>query len=118
MIMPKAATQTTYVSTVRSFDHSRFATLPSYHKLREALSDFANEADALPDGILLTDLLAAMRDAALTAPYADCCDKCRHRAWPHAVSRDGSGWLTCTYCCPSCSGVWTCGYAVNIAEVS
>jgi ribosomal protein L32 len=53
-----------------------------------------------------------MADMALTAPYADCCERCGQRAWPHAVDRQG-GWLNGKYRCLGCEHVWTCGYAVD-----
>jgi hypothetical protein len=113
----------TYDTAVRSFNHENFAQLAAYPALRGALSDLCNQSE----GNALAELLDAVRDMALTAPFADCCGRCeRHPdylapdgdpnyvkpAWPHAVERDGD-WLTCTYRCPRCSHVWTCGYSVS-----
>ena len=115
----------TYGTAVRSFDHAALAGLASYPALREAINDFANEADAP-----LAYVLDAIRDMVLTAPYADCCDRCRQHpdyvgpdgnadylkmAWPYVVERKGD-WLRCTYRCPRCSYVWTCGYSVHSPE--
>lgn len=115
----------TYNSAVRSFDHTAMASLDGYPALREAINDFANQADAS-----LAEVLEAVRDMVLTAPFADCCDRCRQHpdylgpngdvgylkmAWPHAVERDGD-WLRCTYRCPRCAYVWTCGYSVHSPE--
>lgn len=115
----------TYNNAVRSFDHSAIAGLDAYPALREALNAFANQC-----GASLAEALEAVRDMVLTAPYADCCDRCRQhpdylgpngdlgylkQAWPHAVVRDG-GWLTCTYRCPRCAHTWTCGYSVHAVD--
>lgn len=115
----------TYATTVRSFDHTALARLETYPALREALNDFANQHEGS-----LAEALEAVRDMVLTAPYADCCDRCRQHpdylgpngdvsylktAWPHAVTRDGD-WLYCSYICPRCSHEWTCGYSVHSVE--
>lgn len=120
----------TYDMAVRSFDHAPLAALPAYARLRQALSDIANEA-AEQGGMKLSEFLDAVRDMAATAPYGDMCMQCgkacecppdallldtclAHRTWwPHAAERDG-GWITGTY---RCSGghTWPCGYAINIA---
>jgi hypothetical protein len=106
----------TYASTVRSYDHHDFADKPAYHRLREAMSDLAND----PGGFTIPQFLDLVADCAITSAYADSCDRCvrTHRglclAWPNAVTRDGD-WLTCAYRCSRCAHRWTCGYAVDIA---
>ena len=102
---------TTYDEAVHSFDHTSLAALPAYTRLRQALSDLANES-AGQGGMELAGFLAAAQDMAATAPYADMCDHCTELAWPHAVKRD-DGWITGTYRCGR-GHTWTCGYAVNI----
>lgn len=114
----------TYQSAVRSFDHHDLAALATYPALRRALNDFANEAD-----VGLAVFLGAVQDMALTAPFADCCPRCRQapeyldpagdgsylqQTWPHAVERNG-GWLKCSYRCSRCSITWRCGYSVRSA---
>jgi hypothetical protein len=113
--------KTTYRTAVRSFDHQALATIAAYPALRQALSDFGNEAGH----VSLADFLDAVRDMALTAPYGDSCQHCKdpsaddgtymQMAWPHAVDRKGD-WLRCTYLCPRCSATWTCGYSVRSPE--
>lgn len=112
-------TTTTYVSAVRSFDHTPLSRLDGYPALRQALSDLANQAGQ----VALDEFLAAVRDMTLTAPYADCCARCRETgdglseiAWPHAVDRDVNGWLTCRYRCRR-GHAWTCGYAVDFPRL-
>lgn len=108
-----------YESEVRSFDHERLAHFEPYHRLRQALNDLSNEAS---EHVKLGEFLDAVRDMALTAPYADTCPACRGKepgnylqmTWPHAVERDDGGWLDCTYRCPRCAHVWHCGYAVDV----
>jgi hypothetical protein len=111
----------TYRSAVRSFDHTRLASLDSYQRVREALSDLSNEAGQQLD-YTLSELLDAVADMTLTAPFADVCRACRgprysdsvSMTFPHLVVREGDG-LTCTYRCPD-HGAWTRGYSVTIAE--
>lgn len=118
--------EASYSNDVRTFNHSTIAALAAYPALREAINDLANQGEE----ITLAELLDAMRDMTLTAPFADCCDVCRRHpdylgsngsldylklAWPHAVTRKGD-WLTCLYRCPRCSHTWTCGYSVHSAE--
>lgn len=108
---------TTHSDAVRSFDHTNLAALKSYGPLRQALSDLANQANG---AVTLAEFLDAVRDMALTAPYADCCTDCRDRdpemTWPHAVDRSPDGWLTCHYRCRA-GHVWTCGYAATLPEI-
>lgn len=113
----------TYDNAVRTFDHGRLAVIPAYHELREALNELCLAPEA--ESTTLGDLLAAVRDMALTAPFADSCPRCRgeaedgtylQAAWPHAVTRKND-WLTCTYCCPRCQAAWTCGYSVRFVEI-
>lgn len=113
----------TYNTAVRSFNHAKIAQLAAYPALRDALNDLCNQGEE----ITLAELLEAVRDMALTAPFSDCCDVCRRHpdylrpdgdpnylvpAWPYAVERKGD-WLNCKYRCPRCSHVWTCGYSVH-----
>ena len=119
--MPKP--DVTYDTAVRSFNHENFAKLAAYPALRDALNDLCNQSSE----VTLAELLEAVRDMTLTAPFADCCGVCRRHpeylkpggdptylkmAWPHAVERKGR-WLKCTYRCPRCSHIWTCGYSVD-----
>lgn len=116
----------TYKNAVRTFDHGQLAAIPAYHKLREALNELCLSEDA--EGTTLEGLLDAVRDMALTAPFADSCPHCRgdagdaengtylQAAWPHAVKRKND-WLTCSYLCPRCSAAWTCGYSVRSVEI-
>lgn len=89
----------TYTNSVRNFDHRKLTNLPAYPRLRQALSDFFNEASEHENGLLLADGLRAITDMALTSPYADHCTPCWRRqdtehdfTWPHAVDREGD-WL-------------------------
>lgn len=113
MNIKNAETEITYESTVRSFDHGSLAGLAAYHRLREDL----NEIAAVAECVTLGELLEAVRDMALTTPYADSCectigDATYPPTWPHKVDRKGS-WLTCSYRCPRCRREWTCGYSVE-----
>lgn len=104
----------TYESAVRSFDHTTLAGLEGYHGLREALNEIAKTAE----GVTLAELLEAVRDIALTTPYADSCECVTENVtypptWPHKVERNDD-WLTCSYRCPHCGREWTCGYSVNV----
>jgi hypothetical protein len=109
----------TYATCVRSFDHTNLTRGAAYPELRRAISDLANQCG---EGVSLADFLEAVRDMALTAPYADCCERCRRTptggiAWPHRVDRDPRGWLTCHYRCVRCNHTWTCGYAADFPGV-
>ena len=99
--------ESVYLEHVRSFDHSQVAALPAYQTLRQAISDLANQAE-----MDLDDLLAAVRDMTVTAPYGDCCASCGRDSisWPHSGVRD-DGWLTGQYRCPA-GHQWKCGYAI------
>lgn len=106
---------TTYDTEVRSFSHAHLAAVPAYARLRQALSDFANEAPRTALGAFLD----ALRDMAATAPFGDMCDTCGRdhpqeydMYWPHAAERDG-GWITGTYRCRR-GHTWTCGYSIDI----
>lgn len=57
----------TYRSAVRSFDHTRLASLGSYQRVRQALSDMSNEAGQQLD-FTVSELLEAVADMTLTAP--------------------------------------------------
>lgn len=102
-----------YETAVRSFDHTPLADLKTYPALRKALNDISTEAHDVAN---LAEFLDAVRDMALTAPYADSCDcstKDDPPAWPHKVDRDRD-WLRCGYRCDRCSREWTCGYSVDL----
>lgn len=105
--------ESVYLGHVRSFDHSQLAALPAYQALRQALSDLANQA-----GLDLGDLLAAVRDMTVTAPYGDCCTSCGRGniSWPHSGVRH-DGWLTGYYRCPA-GHQWKCGYAIAVPAYS
>ncbi len=108
----------TYLDEVRSYDHTGLAAAPAYVRVREALSDLANQAPPMD----LPAFLAAVRDMAATTPYGDRCDSCDQAAgewdgrlwWPHAATVE-EGWLTGTYRCDH-GHTWTCGYAVSFAD--
>ena len=104
--------KTSYLTAVRSFDHSSLAALPGYAQLRQTLSDVANQAAAAGCPADLAAFLRAARDMAATAPYADCCEECAGARiwWPHRVVREG-GWITGTYRCDS-GHAWECGYSI------
>ena len=98
----------TYDTLIRSFDHGPLARHPAYARLRQALSDLANETDPIP----VPAFLAAIQDMTLTAPFGDMCVQCHAMAWPHAVHRNGEH-ITGTYRCDQ-GHTWTCGYSVSI----
>lgn len=68
----------TYLNSVRSFDHRELADLPAYTRLRQVLDDLAHEVEERELRVTLDDWLSQ-------PPYADCCERCGQRAWPHAV---------------------------------
>ena len=121
-----------YLTEVRSFDHTPLAEYTAYVRLRQALSDLANEVRE-DSRLKLSYWLEAVRDMAVTSPYGDMCSQCTKRCareherpasglcpcgaysatyWPHAVERDGN-WMRGTYRCPN-GHEWTCGYAVDV----
>jgi hypothetical protein len=121
--------RTAYHRLVRSFDHSDLAALPAYPALRQALGDIACQvADTA-----LAAFVAAVRDMAVTAPFADLCGACSddcardHRPgpddgpcrcgqscyWPYAAARKAD-WITGSYRCRQ-GHTWTCGYPISIA---
>jgi hypothetical protein len=51
--------EVTYYTAVRNFDHQQLADLPAYARLRQALSDLLNEAEARDLDLHLSDCLAA-----------------------------------------------------------
>lgn len=107
---------TAYGRLVRSYDHTPLTRLPAYQALRQALSDMGNQATEAAEEFLLAGFLEAVRDMALTAPYADCCPSCGSRVtemtWPHAAVRDGS-LIRGTYRCRQ-GHQWTCNYGVDL----
>jgi hypothetical protein len=108
---------TEYGNLVRSFDHHRFASLPAYQALRQALSDIGNQS-AEAGGRPLAEFLEALRDMALTAVYGDCCPQCgvsAGMAWPHAALRDGQ-FIRGHYRCPA-GHTWMCSYHVDISAL-
>jgi DNA-directed RNA polymerase subunit M/transcription elongation factor TFIIS len=102
-----------YSEHVRSFDHAALASLGTYQRLRQALSDLAEEAG--DEGVPLDRFLEAVRDMATTTPFSDsgreCCGS-EVDAWPHRVERAGER-ITGTYRCPQCGHTWNCNYNVN-----
>jgi len=106
--------RTAYHRLVRSFDHSDLAALPGYPALRQALGDIASQ---VPDTALAA-FAAAVRDMAVTAPFADLCGTCSDHCardhppvsedepcrcgqfcyWPHAAARTDD-WITGSYRC-------------------
>jgi hypothetical protein len=133
-----SGTETTYITGVRSFDHGQLARYPAYSKVREALSDLANQAGHDEDCTMtLAGFLEAVRDMALTAPYGDTCEACQRAClrqhprqpgedkpcdcaygayYPHQVQREDE-WLTCYYSCRA-GHEWTCGYSVRAAYLA
>lgn len=120
-----------YLTEVRSFDHDALSHFPAYLRLRQALSDLANEVSEEAE-IKLPYWLDAMHDMALTTPYGDMCSRCTKQCirehqhshaervdcelysiyWPHAVTRDGNN-VKGTYRCVQ-GHAWPCGYAVDV----
>lgn len=121
--------RTAYHRLVRSFDHSDLAALPAYPALRQALGDIAcHVADTA-----LAAFAAAVRNMAVTAPFADVCGTCRDDCarghppgpdgepcrcgescyWPYAVARKAY-WITGSYRCRQ-GHTWTCAYSIGIA---
>jgi hypothetical protein len=126
--------KTSYLTAVRSFDHTPLAQHPAYSRLRRALNDLANESSE-DKAMGLDAFLEAVRDMALTTPYGDMCQECskqcwreHHRPleelcpagcdtaayWPHEVERDRD-WVHGTYQCTN-GHAWTCGYAVDVMK--
>jgi len=122
--------RTAYHRLVRSFDHSDLAALPGYPALRQALCDIASHvADSA-----LAAFAAAVRDMAVTAPFADLCGACNDECsaghphgpdgrpcrcgdycyWPYAAARK-TDWITGSYRCRQ-GHTWTCGYPISIAD--
>jgi hypothetical protein len=121
--------RTAYHRLVRSFDHSDLAALPGYPALRQALGDIASQ---VPDTAFAA-FAAAVRDMAVTAPFADLCGTCSDQCardhpagrdggpcqcgdscyWPHAAAR-ADDWITGSYRCRQ-GHTWTCGYPISIA---
>ena len=100
-------TAATYASAVHTFNHAHLAAQPAYTRLRQALSDLANETPPSE----LAEFLAAVRDMAATAPYGDTCPHCVNGPWwPHAVKREGSH-ITGTYQCER-GHTWPCTWAI------
>jgi hypothetical protein len=122
--------RTGYHRLVRSFDHSDLAALPGYPALRQALGDIASQMAVTA----LAAFAAALRDMAITAPFADlcgtCCDQCARDHppgsdgrpcrcgdscyWPHAAAR-ADDWITGSYRCRQ-GHTWTCGYPISTAD--
>jgi hypothetical protein len=120
---------------VRDFSHARLAALPSYGRIRQALSDLDNE---IPDagGMGLAEWLAAVRDMAVTAPFGDMCNECcrvcarthQHDAdefprpcgayrmwWPSAAERRDK-YMRGRYQCDH-GHVWGCSWLVSMAAL-
>ena len=122
--------RTAYHRLVRNFDHSDLAALPGYPALRQALGDIASQ---VPDTALAA-FAAAVRDMAVTTPFADLCGTCSDQCacdhppgpdggpcrcgdscyWPHAAARTDN-WITGSYRCRQ-GHAWTCGYPISIAH--
>ncbi|MEU9839722.1 hypothetical protein AB0C69_10930 [Actinomadura sp. NPDC048032] len=121
----------TYLTTVRSYDHTALSRLPAYRALRAALNDLATQSEQTD--LTLADWLAAAQDMAITTPYGDMCKECRDRCvrtnkdrgrgglcpcdayatyWPHAAVRQGDR-IRGTYTCAQ-GHTWTCGWAVDL----
>lgn len=109
--MSSSSIPATYADMVRDFDHAQLAALPAYAALRQALSDLANQGEAMD----LATWLAAVADMASTTPYGDVCQQCTPRSsriwWPYALRRD-SGKLTGTYRCGGGHN-WTCTWTAS-----
>lgn len=108
-------TTTTPATRVQSYDWSRAAHLPEFHRLAEALDAFvhAARADELP--MRQDEFLAMVRDVATGLGYADMCSNCYELAHPFAADVSDDGWsLRGAY--RHCGRTWTCGYAVAAPE--
>jgi len=108
---------------VREFSHPHIAALPAYPGFRQALSDLGDQADehAVPGG--WPGWLGAIRDMALTAPFADMCPQCSLlgdedraivRCWPHGAERRDRDHVRGMYRCGH-GHEWTCYWRVSIA---
>ena len=122
-----------YGDAVRDFSHAQLAKLPAYGRLRQALSDVANETS----GMKLGDWRAAVLDMAVTAPFGDLCNGCCRACarthqhddadafprpcgayrlwWPHTAERHGE-YIRGLYRCDQ-GHTWTCSWSVNIAAL-
>lgn len=102
------------------FNHFELAGMPSYHALREAMNDLANETGWNPclDGMTITEFLKHVRDMAMTVRYGDFCDRCFGKGslaptrWPHRIQLDEHGGVLAHYRCRDCGNGWTCGWAL------
>jgi hypothetical protein len=133
---PAREARVSYGDVVRDFSHAGLARLPAYGRLRQALSDVANEA-AEAGGMRLADWLAVVRDMAVTAPFGDMCNGCcrvcarTHQHddadafprpcgayrlwWPHTAERRGE-YTRGLYRCDQ-GHTWTWSWSVNIAAL-
>ncbi len=49
--------------------------------------------------------------------YLDRCDKCDEFWFPHDLTNNGKGWLTCRYRCENDKHEWTCGYSIDVKRM-
>lgn len=107
-------TETTTNSTrVRSYDWTRLADLPEFHRLMEDMEALA--VACYRDGQHLTrdDFMRLTRDLTSGSEYTDLCETCIRSAHPIAIEVDAAGGrgLTATY--RHCGRTWTCWFALN-----
>lgn len=122
-----------YCDAVRDFSHAQLAALPAYGRLRQALSDVANETS----GMKLSEWRAAVLDMAVTAPFGDMCNGCSRDCarthqhdnadvfprpcgayrlwWPHAAERRGDS-IRGLYRCDH-GHTWTRSWSVSMAAL-
>lgn len=110
----------TYEDVARAFAHAKFARHPANYKLRQALSDLANEMTG-DQPVSIAGWLEAVRDFAATLPYGDMCPQCardegRHvLGWPYSTTVH-DGFLRGTYSCDR-GHQWSCSYIVNLPRL-
>lgn len=97
---------------IHEFDHEELARLAAYGRLRNALSDLANESVTVP-GLDQAMFTAMVTDMITTSPYGDRCQRCDALAFPSAVRRDAQAGLRGRYRCPECGAEWGCSWAAQ-----
>lgn len=114
------------ISGVESFDHAAIADLLEYQAAYKALDDLVHAINKTDIGLGQRRWLKTVEQMAASLSYADSTghDEVRHAdcpaadqtVWPFQATVKGR-WLHGEYRCPVCGDDWTCGYAVNIADL-
>lgn len=95
------------------FVHKELVGLPSYDKVRQALSDLANESAGVGT---FGEFVSAVADMARTSCYGDGCRECRRSTgsvrlvFPHEGVASGETGIRCNYECPDCWMEWSTFY--------